>query len=94
MKRAQNSKQQILRPKPQKHEETIRVMPDFFLTVENDGAEKLMSYLLAYRKMMSEKHSIPEEDKETVSIFIVEPMPERIKTSRKSGQNLRKTICL
>jgi hypothetical protein len=69
-------------------------VPNLFVTVENDGAEKLMSYLLAYRKMMSEKPLIPEEDKEIASIFIIERMPQRTKTSRKSGQNLQKPIYL
>jgi hypothetical protein len=67
-------------------------MPNFFVKVENDGTEKLMSYLLAYRKMMSEKTLIPEKDKEIASIFIKEPMIGRTKTSRKSGQNLQKPI--
>jgi hypothetical protein len=69
-------------------------VPNLFVTVENDGAEKLMSYLIAYRKMMSKKPLTPEKDNEIASIFIIEPMPQRTKTSRKSGQNLQKPIYL
>jgi dsDNA-binding SOS-regulon protein len=69
-------------------------MPNFLVKVENDAAEKLMSYLTAYRKMMSEKPLIPEENKEIASIFIAEPMPSQTKISRKTGQNLQKPICL
>jgi hypothetical protein len=59
-------------------------MHNFLVKVENDAAEKLMSYLTAYRKMMSEKPLIPEENKEIASIFVIEPMPSQTKTSRKT----------
>lgn len=58
-------------------------MHTILLKVENDGAEKLWSYILAYREMMRKgKEATQKEPKENAVTFVVQPPLEQIKVSR------------
>lgn len=58
-------------------------MPNLLLTVENDGAEKLWNYILAYRKMMRKENlSTKKKSSKNNITFMVVPTLEQTKTGR------------
>ena len=68
-------------------------MPNILLKIENDGAERLWSYILAYRKMMSnERRFTDKESSKTTIISSVLPELEleQIQIVRAKNRNLKK----
>ncbi len=58
-------------------------MQNTSLTVKNDGAERLWSYILAYREMMHKRHEDTKKENQQDKItFIVPPLLEQTKTNR------------
>lgn len=63
-------------------------MTAHLLTVKKEGAERLWSYILAYRKMIGKSNPIGKEETATDNItFIVAPAVVQAKVSRRKRKN-------
>ena len=71
----------------------MKGVPSILFKIENDGAERLWSYILAYRKMMSnERRFTDKESSKNNIIYSVLPAPEpkQIQIVRAKNKNLKK----
>ncbi len=68
-------------------------MPNILFKIENDGAERLWSYILAYRKMMREERlSMDKESSKNniISGLLPSLELEQIQIVRAKNKNLKK----
>ena len=68
-------------------------MPSILLKIENDGAERLWRYILAYRRMMSNERQFIDKESSKTTLFssiMPELEMEQIQIVRAKNKNLKK----